>query len=141
LAKVVSDGAGVLSRHWPAEERPYQRATISGGDFVQIVAVGVVKQFEQCPFREVLVRFVVHAPKRYADRITNRSTADHPVPPRFPLRRRQQQQPLGGLGLVAPGVAIGVVEHNKCYATCAQFADATFLREKVPRKAAEILLR
>jgi hypothetical protein len=84
LAKVVGDGAGVLSRHWPAEERPYQRATISGGDFVQIVAVGVVKQFEQCPFREVLARFVVHAPKRYADRITNRSTADHPVPPRVP---------------------------------------------------------
>jgi hypothetical protein len=84
LAKVVGDGAGALSRHWPAEERPYQRATISGGDFVQIVAVGVVKQFEQCPFREVLARFVVHAPKRYADRITNRSTADHPVPPRVP---------------------------------------------------------
>jgi hypothetical protein len=60
------------------------------------------------------------------------------VPPRFPLRRlRRRQQPLGGLGLVAPGVAIGahIVEHNKCYATCAQFADATlsFLREKVPR--------
>jgi len=65
-------------------------------------------------------------------------SADHPVPPRFPLRRlRRRQQPLGGLGLVAPGVAIGahIVEHNKCYATCAQFADATlsFLREKVPR--------
>ena len=31
------------------------------------------------------------------------------------------------------------VTHNKCYATCAQFADATlgFLREKVPRKWAD----
>jgi hypothetical protein len=33
------------------------------------------------------------------------------------------------------------VTHNKCYATCAQFADATlgFLREKVPRNWADLL--
>ena len=32
------------------------------------------------------------------------------------------------------------VTHNKCYATCAQFADATlgFLREKVPRNWADL---
>ena len=56
------------------------------------------------------MRFVVHAPKRYANRITNRSTADHPVPPLRRLRRRQQ--PLGGLGLVALGVAIGA-QHRR----------------------------
>ena len=33
------------------------------------------------------------------------------------------------------------VTHNKCYATCAQFADATlsFLREKVPGNWADLL--
>ena len=37
------------------------------------------------------------------------------------------------------GVMHKHVTHNKCYATCAQFADATlgFLREKVPRNWAE----
>jgi len=38
------------------------------------------------------------------------------------------------------GVMHKNVTHNKCYATCAQFADATlgFLREKVPRNWADI---
>src|ERR1039458_1858484 len=38
------------------------------------------------------------------------------------------------------GVMHKHVTHNKCYATCAQFADATlgFLREKVPRNWAEL---
>ena len=38
------------------------------------------------------------------------------------------------------GVMHRNVTHNKCYATCAQFADATlgFLREKVPRNWADI---
>ena len=35
------------------------------------------------------------------------------------------------------------VTHNKCYATCAQFADATlsFLREKVPENWADLVIR
>src|SRR5450830_937869 len=38
------------------------------------------------------------------------------------------------------GVMHKHVTHNKCYATCAQFADATlgFLREKVPRNWADL---
>jgi hypothetical protein len=38
------------------------------------------------------------------------------------------------------GVMHRNVTHNKCYATCAQFADATlwFLRETVPRNWADL---
>ena len=41
------------------------------------------------------------------------------------------------------GVMHKHVTHNKCYETCAQFAEATldFLREKVPRNWAELAIR
>jgi hypothetical protein len=58
--KIFGDNAGVPSRHWPAgHDRLYQRA-IRSEEFIPIIAVGVVEQFEQRLCREGL-RCFVHA--------------------------------------------------------------------------------
>jgi hypothetical protein len=69
LAKIFGDKASVPSRHWlTGLDRLYQRA-IRSEEFVPIVALGVVEQFAQCPYREVLR--LVHARERMAAQLTN----------------------------------------------------------------------